>query len=522
MDPIEGMFQPPPALADLMGPAGKVPTHPNRPPILYGRDTATIDGIVRARVDATERPARPPVVDLAGFFDRVAVISLRTRPERLKRFWRRLAGWPLAYPRVHAGVDGSARTLGVRSAGCLLSHLAVLNQAIIDGVERLLVLEDDAEPVPGFRERCAAFLGNVPDDWEAILLGGERMPDSQAVDLGNGVEAISGYQRMHAYALRGDAIRSFADYLTKCVGHCDARFAEWQDAGHRTYKPREWLVDQAGEFSDLVGMDVPKRTFGRSDDVPDVGPARPETTAFITLACYPPGDVDRVTAGLRTSAERWGVPVQLLGIGERYDSHSSAKIIRLRRWIEGIDARHVVYLDAKDTIINGSPADFCAALQGDCTIGAERGCWPDASNANQFPDHPSGRRWPCAGVWMASKPRALHLLNRLHELLLSNTSAWHRANDQYWWHRAVLDGYPIRLDHDGRLAANMYTQDFSLPPNSDFDLADRVLWRGTSIAPCVLHFTADSLAAMPDWADSLKGTHEPARFVRSEPSRIPA
>jgi hypothetical protein len=206
--------------------------------------------------------------EMLEYFDRVVVVSLRRRPERLAGFWRRLeaACWPFRRPDVFDAVDGSAVPLpplwrespGAR--GCMQSHRRILEQAVQDKVERLLILEDDAVFVPDFGRRAAAFLAAVPVDWHCLMLGGQLFGGSRRDPIAPGVLRVDECHRTHCYALQGTAIGS----LYRCLhgrptGHCDVLLGGWQREAHPTFAPTPFLVGQDAGESDIARGRFPVR-----------------------------------------------------------------------------------------------------------------------------------------------------------------------------------------------------------------------------------------------------------------------
>jgi len=119
------------------------------------------------------------MVDLRDYFERVYVINLRRRPDRLRAFFKRLEqyGWPFKEPIVYPAIEGDKVgvppefTQGGGAYGCRMSHLRILQDCLMEDVSSVMILEDDADLCEGFPEKVAAFLAKVPSDWEGIMLG---------------------------------------------------------------------------------------------------------------------------------------------------------------------------------------------------------------------------------------------------------------------------------------------------------------------------------------------------------------
>jgi hypothetical protein len=201
-----------------------------------------------------------------GPFDRVVLINLPRRCDRLNEAFATLAKcrWPFRWPAVYPAIDGSAVPCppGFRQGGgawgCLQSHRHVLEDAIIDGVENLLVLEDDVTLRPSFAEDVKRFLAAVPADYDGLMLGGQHTRPPQQVSAG--VVRCLNTQRTHAYSARGDYLREL--YRTwhspNCTVHCDwvagPLHARW-----KIYAPDPFLCGQRAGRSDIAGREVPAK-----------------------------------------------------------------------------------------------------------------------------------------------------------------------------------------------------------------------------------------------------------------------
>lgn len=198
------------------------------------------------------------------------MISLRRRPDRLAAFWDRIAAaWPGQAVEVFPAIDGQLLKppTGWRESrgawGVTLSHAAVIGQTLMDGVDSLLVLEDDATFVPGFADRLAGLA--IPADCEMLYLGGEHLlppePGPPGFVKGQNVN------RCHAYAMLG---RPVLGLVHEHLQWNPARWTAAHNVDHQigilheqgrvaVYAADPWLCGQAAGPSDIDGRTWPER-----------------------------------------------------------------------------------------------------------------------------------------------------------------------------------------------------------------------------------------------------------------------
>ncbi len=216
---------------------------------------------------------------IADTFDRVVVINLARRFDRMAGFRDRLVDWPFQQPQRFDAVDGNsiasppAWDKGSGAWGCLLSHRRILDQAIKDGVQSVMVLEDDAHPVDGFTARATEFLGKVPDDWDGLMFGAEHL--MKPLEIYPGVLRCTIANRAHAYAVRGRFMRTLCQFWhDNTVDHCDIVMASLMPH-FRVYAPDPALIGQHDGLSDISNKVEPLRFWfpPHPQPQPSVSPA---------------------------------------------------------------------------------------------------------------------------------------------------------------------------------------------------------------------------------------------------------
>ncbi|YCM42038.1 glycosyltransferase family 25 protein [Verrucomicrobiaceae bacterium 227] len=213
---------------------------------------------------------------LPQHFDRIVVISLPERSDRRARLIQNLGDCHLATSDDLTwldAVDGhkaerpSWWQSGAGAWGCRFSQLKALQEAQRDGLENVLILEDDAIFHRRTNEWLEEIMPILPDDWGQLFLGGQHMQPSEKTDQ---PKLILGrcITRTHAYAVHRrlfqtliDLIQDDTDYQANPGRHVDHQFAEQQLKGTwKTYAPAWWFAGQDEGLSDIAdAVSFPQR-----------------------------------------------------------------------------------------------------------------------------------------------------------------------------------------------------------------------------------------------------------------------
>lgn len=225
-------------------------------------------------------------------FDRVLVISLTRRPERLEEFRARVpADFPFGRIEHFEAIDGKAVKhpawwrQGGGAWGCYRSHLRIIEDALRCGDDRVMIFEDDATFSEDFTERALRYFAALPEDWKQAYLGGQHLVRPSAISGNAEVLLAKNINRTHAYAINGrDGLVSLYRHLTDTsdwmkghhIDHHYGRLHRRSESGF--YAPRDWICGQCGGVSDVSGKSVSDRWWQRTRE-----PSRPREGTFVAV-----------------------------------------------------------------------------------------------------------------------------------------------------------------------------------------------------------------------------------------------
>lgn len=157
---------------------------------------------------------------LLSCFDRICIINLPHRGDRRRAVCRELRRQGVAVDgrrvRIVDGVrpdtPGGFPSIGAR--GCFLSHLKVLCQARTDGVQRLLVLEDDVMFNAEMAAASALGAALSDDGWHLAYPGHTLAAQPGPLRW---VRSDAALVCAHSYAVHHDALDPLIGYLQDCL-----------------------------------------------------------------------------------------------------------------------------------------------------------------------------------------------------------------------------------------------------------------------------------------------------------------
>lgn len=209
--------------------------------------------------------------------DKVYVINLDKDVERLKKIDTSLRDVGIDYERFpavlgsHVSTHPSLTPLccmfctdGIK--GCALSHHSIWEEAIRNGYQTVLILEDDAIIPKDINERLRDAKTKIPSDWEVIYVGcrffcndehpvskvGNRLLNSVPEEIDGDVKKVKGSAGSHAILFKTSFLKKIVDKPIHT--HIDVQLQMWiRELNAKAYGlyPEIVSVNDAGEGSNL-------------------------------------------------------------------------------------------------------------------------------------------------------------------------------------------------------------------------------------------------------------------------------
>jgi len=175
-------------------------------------------------------------------FEKVVVINLARRNDRLASITKELNAHNIEFERFEA-IDG--QELGISGvAACAMSHRAVIEK--YKDCQSIFIFEDDAELKPDFALLWDKFIVNLPDDWQMIYLGCNRIESNPIAD---GVARLLQGVATHAYGAK-QAIFNDLIQLSQANQPIDLSYMQMQ-VSVPTYMAFPTMVGQVPGFSNI-------------------------------------------------------------------------------------------------------------------------------------------------------------------------------------------------------------------------------------------------------------------------------
>ncbi len=199
---------------------------------------------------------------LNSLAERICVMNLKHRTDRLQSFETQAARFGFYYEVWH-GLNGQEHfaeyqgPLRKGDMGLLSTYEEIVHRALIEGCQSLLTFEDDAFFVDDFQERLEKEWAEIPEDWDAVYLGGNHFSLGagyiQPESVSENVMRIFSSYGCQAVLLKRRLFEPALELIQRFDRPLDVAFCDLQQQ-HNVYSFKKSLVKQFDSHSDIIQM----------------------------------------------------------------------------------------------------------------------------------------------------------------------------------------------------------------------------------------------------------------------------
>jgi hypothetical protein len=171
------------------------------------------------------------MIDLRDYFGAVYVLNLDIRPDRWDAFQSRAKAAGITGFQRYRAIEGEKCPApawwkaGNGAWGCLMSHLRVSQDCLLDDLSSYLVFEDDVIFSNDFAERLPKIMDQLKDSkWDQLYLGGQHLwkEASPPWPYRDGLIRCRNVNRTHAFAVSSKFMKKFSQHIIHAPDYIDA------------------------------------------------------------------------------------------------------------------------------------------------------------------------------------------------------------------------------------------------------------------------------------------------------------
>ena len=188
--------------------------------------------------------------------DKIYCVNLDRRPDRWRYASAQFDAAGLQVERFQA-IDSNDFKIQyptkASACGCALSHYFIIERAKMLGFKAVMVFEDDVELKPRFTHELEKCMGDLPEDWDMLYLGGSHK--AKPVPVTNNIYKVVKTLTTHAYIMRSSMFNRAIELLRNIEQPVDGIYADLQKEFnvYITNPPIAW---QREGFSDIEGRNM--------------------------------------------------------------------------------------------------------------------------------------------------------------------------------------------------------------------------------------------------------------------------
>lgn len=212
--------------------------------------------------------------EINEIFDRVFVINLKRRPDRLEHFRLQAEKYGIFYEVIEAfdgeTINGETELLGKKITpsgeykgldgymksclGATMSHYSILKKSIDYGYKKILIFEDDVLLSELFDESLLESIELLPDNWDCFYLSG-TMINSQIIN--HRISKLISCFCLHSYCLTNNVFEKMKKEIEEKIFYfpVDVIFSQ-NLSSFNSYVSTTILTHQYPNYSDIQKTNV--------------------------------------------------------------------------------------------------------------------------------------------------------------------------------------------------------------------------------------------------------------------------
>jgi GR25 family glycosyltransferase involved in LPS biosynthesis len=204
------------------------------------------------------------MVNFNKYFDRIYVINLDRRPDRLKYFQKEIDKYGIKNVERFPAIDGltissNNNTLLAGEIGILMTHLEIIKKCHFEGVKNVLILEDDVF-FSNEINKLDEYMSEVPKDWDFIYFGGNHVYGDTPRKISDKVLKLNFTVALQCVAINNTLFETIMTILPKMGKQVDGYYAQLHNV-YNAYGFYPNIAKQVAGFSDIQNKNVDYTNF---------------------------------------------------------------------------------------------------------------------------------------------------------------------------------------------------------------------------------------------------------------------
>lgn len=358
-----------------------------------------------------------------------------------------------------------SRTFTKGDIACALSHTKAWEKILIDKTEVALLLEDDVILGDGFLDGCLKVESQIGRNFDYVYLARSKVGQSEEESFSEDLVrpsysywclcsliSSSGAEKLRVKEYFQNLIPSDEYMPSRVASSCTSTAQKL--FGHlpklNAYAIRENIAQPQEDafINSETGKGQPMQLESRRKYINE--------ELKLKICTVATEDNDGL-ARLRDSAERYGIPLKVLGLEKDWTGGNvpklenpggGQKINLLKPYLGQLEDDDIlVFIDGYDVVFTGAIEEalrrFNEEFSMDVVFSAEKSCWPDSGLANKYPNTSSEYKFLNSGTFMGKVSE----LKKITEEPIEDTD-----DDQLYYTLKLLSGnYSMQLDYECKI-----------------------------------------------------------------------